>query len=79
VITSPDEAGRLTGITSRDNLNNVMVGYTYGYDLNYAKATPDFTRKGLRVSETNELGEQRKFHYDALYQLTKAEYPDIVS
>ncbi len=73
-----DNLGRLLTLTNSDAASNLISRYSYAYDTDWA--TGQFTKKGLAVSMTEDLPAGttgvEKYYFDALYQLTRADYPD---
>lgn len=74
-----DDHGRLLQLANLHPTAGNLATYTYAYDLNHTTAAYD--RLGQRVSMTADVPSQdfagalTKYHYDAAYQLTRADYP----
>ena len=75
-----DDQGRLTQLANALGATNIAT-YAYGYDADWATGLN--TMLGQRVSMTANVPSQgftnalTKYSYDPLYQLTKAEYPNV--
>jgi RHS repeat-associated protein len=75
-----DDQGRLTQLANALGATNIAT-YAYGYDVDWA--TSQNTMLGQRVSMTANVPTQgfanalTKYSYDPLYQLQKAEYPNV--
>ncbi|MCC6130101.1 MAG: RHS repeat protein, partial [Acidobacteria bacterium] len=73
-----DAQGRLTNLANTLGATT-LAAFSYGYDMNHQ--TGQATQLGQRTSLTMTLPHQsianaeQRFFYDALYQLTRAEYP----
>jgi RHS repeat-associated protein len=75
-----DDQGRLTSLANALGATNIAT-YAYGYDVDWATGLN--TMLGQRVSLTADVpsqgfsGAQTKYSYDDLYQLVKAQYPNV--
>ena len=75
-----DDQGRLTQLANALGATNIAT-YAYGYDTDWASGLN--TMLGQRVSMTANVPSQgftnalTKYSYDPLYQLKKAEYPNV--
>ncbi|PYQ29652.1 MAG: hypothetical protein DMF56_11865 [Acidobacteria bacterium] len=80
-----DLQGRVTRVSNTVPGSGNVADYEYGYDYNWTTST--YTMLGQRTSvitnaAPNTGGQpngQTKYYYDAMYQLTKALYPDGAS
>ena len=76
-----DDQGRLGQLTNLASGGTNIATYAYGYDLNTQTSAYDML--GQRVTQTATVpsqglsNHQTKYQYDALYQLTKATYPNV--
>ncbi|MEK6373631.1 MAG: RHS repeat-associated core domain-containing protein [Acidobacteriota bacterium] len=76
-----DNQARLTNITNTTTAGQPLASFDYGYDHNWATGMDTILGQRTSVTVTGSSGflenGMTKYWYDDLYQLTRADYPNV--